>query len=300
MQVVINRSARPSSRQKSNRHGALLRALCRGGPAIVILFLLLARAAAADPVSACAAALPWGLPQNPTLATTLPVCHAHETGGYAAFVDPRLKVPRLVVYRLDRAHTVGCNPRPRSFHAELDLPPEARATASDYKDSGYQLGHMAPNKDFAWDEHAQHDSFSMANVAPQLAGLNTQQWEHLEETVRAWAWMRGVVIVYVGPELGTAPGTVLQGIGAHRVAVPTGFWKIVADPRTGEMIGFAMPQQPIPKGDLSPWQVPLNGIWNVSHMILPGTGPTPAQDRGALWPADLAGYNRVARAACPH
>ena len=272
--------------------------LSRAAATLAVVLLSLSRALAADAISACAAALPWALPQNPMLAAMLPICHAHGSGGYASFVDATLKVPRLVVYRLDRNHTIGCSPRPRSFHAELDLPPEARATASDYSNSGYQLGHMAPNKDFAWDEDAQHDSFSMANVAPQVAGLNTQQWEHLEETVRAWAWMRGTVTVYVGPELGAGPRPVLQGIGAHHVAVPTAFWKIIADPRTGEMIGFAMPQQPIAKGDLAPWQVPLSGIWHISGMMLPGAGPAPSHDRGPLWPADLPSYNAAARSAC--
>jgi DNA/RNA endonuclease G (NUC1) len=27
----------------------------------------------------------------------------------------------------------------------------------------------------------------MANMAPQLPGLHRAEWEHLEETVRAWA-----------------------------------------------------------------------------------------------------------------
>jgi hypothetical protein len=64
------------------------------------------------------------------------------------------------------------------------------------------------------------------------------------------------------------------------------------------MIGFAMPQQPIAKGDLAPWQVPLSGIWHISGMMLPGAGPAPSQDREPLWPADLPSYHAAARSAC--
>ncbi len=89
--------------------------LSRAAATLAVVRLSLSRALAADAISACAAALPWALPQNPVLAAMLPICHAHGSGGYASFVDATLKVPRLVVYRLDRNHTIGCSPRPPKF-----------------------------------------------------------------------------------------------------------------------------------------------------------------------------------------
>jgi len=65
-----------------------------------------------------------------------------------------------------------------------------RASLSDYDHSGYDKDHMAPAVDFALDAAEKSDSFSMANMAPQLPGLNRAEWEHLEETVRAWAFAR--------------------------------------------------------------------------------------------------------------
>lgn len=265
-------------------------------PAIAGALLLLGGAVAAEPLADCAAALPGGLPQGPGLGRTLAVCHQHGSGGYAAFVDPALKVPALVAYRLDRPHTLGCLKRPSGFHAEADLPPAARAVPADYKGSGYDLGHMAPNEDFAWDPAAQHDSFSLANIAPQLPGLNRQQWERLEETARAWAWMRGSVAIYVGPQF--LAGLPTAGIGGDAgrgpVAVPTGFWKVLADPKSGEAIGFAMPQQTIPKGDLAPWRAPVAAIAALAGLAF----PVPAVDQGPLWPADLAGYRLARKTAC--
>src|ERR1044071_2101936 len=79
--------------------------LSRAAATLVVVLLSLSRALAADAISACAAALPWALPQNPVLAAMLPICHAHGSGGYASFVDATLKGSRLVGDRVHRKPT---------------------------------------------------------------------------------------------------------------------------------------------------------------------------------------------------
>ena len=101
----------------------------------------------------------------------------------------------------------------------------------------------------------------MANMMPQLARLNRAEWERLEETVRAWAWKRGELIVYVGPILAATGPT----IGTDRVAVPLAFWKVIVDPARHEAIGFVLPQAKIPKGDLAPWVRSVEAVEGRCH-----------------------------------
>lgn len=60
--------------------------------------------------------------------------------------------------------------REDSFHEELRVNPEHRALLSDYRGSGYDRGHMAPNGDML-SKQSQADSFSLANMVPQVLSI---------------------------------------------------------------------------------------------------------------------------------
>ena len=214
----------------------------------------------------------------PAVAGTEKFCHT----AYVSLYDAQLKVPRLVAYELTGPHTLGCLPRASGFHAEGDS-----AKPSEYDGSGQDLGHQDPAQDNAWDEQVSHDSFSMVNIAPQLPGLNRQEWERLEESVRAWALERGDLLVYVGPVIPAAPKLL------EDIAVPPAFWKIVIDRKRGEVLAFEMPQREIPKGDLAPWVTTVKAIEAQTGIRFNvGTaGKVP-------WPADLAGWHKAHKEAC--
>jgi endonuclease G len=216
------------------------------------------------------------------------VCHT----GYASAVDLQHKVPRVVVYHLTGEHTLGCLPRKNNFHVERSIPPSGRATSADYEKSGYDRGHQAPAEDFAWDAEQSSDSFSMANMAPQLPGLNRQGWERLEETVRAWAWQRKAVDVYVGPILSNQPWAIGSG-----VAIPSAFFKLIVDPATWEAISFVFPQTTVEKGDLTPYLEDVKSIMAATGLTFPV-----ALSSSVVWETDLSGWRKVRTAACakPH
>lgn len=252
--------------------------------AFLVLLLLAAPAWAGCPVLD-----ETGEPQLQGAARIELVCHT----GYAAAVDDDALVPRWVAYRLTATHTLGCNGRANNFHAEDQLAGR-RATPADYAGSGYDRGHQMPAEDGAWDEAAESDTFSMANMAPQVQGLNRAMWERLEETARAWAWGRGALVVFVGPVIGAAA----PRIGTDGVVVPDAFWKVLYDPAASQALAFIMPQQPVAKGPLEPWEVSIAEVEQRAGVSLPLPATVDRTAVPALWPADLRGWHRAHKAAC--
>ena len=175
-----------------------------------------------------------------------------------------------------------------------DTPSNPRAKPSDYTHSGYDRGHQAPAQDFAWDADELSDSFSMANMAPQRPGLNRQEWERLEETVRAWAWARGSVDIYVGPVLADNDAT----IGKGKVDVPASFWKIVVDRKKDEAIGFMLPNRTVAKGPLDPYEVPIAEIEHATGLQIPLPASVDASTAPQAWPSDLSGWRSAHARAC--
>lgn len=204
---------------------------------------------------------------------------------YVSLYDAKLHVPRVVAYELTSQRTLGCLPRRGSFHSE-----GSSAKPSAFLNSGYDLGHMMSAEDAAWDDEVSYQSFSMLNVAPQVPGLNRQEWERLEEAVRAWAWERGDVYVYVGPVVDDKRPKKLD----NSVAVPVAFWKVIVDRKTGETLSFRMPQRSEPKGDLAFWLTSLGVIEAEAEVEFPGSHG----ERHDLWPLNLPGWRQAHKKAC--
>ncbi len=81
-------------------------------------------------------------------------------------------------------------PREGQFHPDDRLPFADQAQLVDYRRSGYDRGHMTPSGDMP-DEHAQQQTFSLANMVPQTAALNRGVWEEIESAVRDLAARQG-------------------------------------------------------------------------------------------------------------
>lgn len=221
----------------------------------------------AFPAYAACPAAPLG---EPTVngAQTIEVCHP----GYLSLLDPVAKETRVVTYGITAQHSHGTLPRDGlQFVVDPGAPPQAQGRLVDYANSGYDLGHMAPNADFAWDAELQKQSFSMANVEPQLPGLNRQGWEALEEIARAEACARGAVVIFTGPVF-PAHST----IGPDKIPVPRGFFKIIADPAHNWAIGFLVPHLNLAKADAPSKTVPIARIaqaTGIGFPLPPNIGP---------------------------
>ncbi len=116
--------------------------------------------------------------------------------------------------------------RKDSFHAEDQLPERDRAELSDYARSGYDRGHMAPNADMPT-RKAQAESFSLANMVPQVHENNAGVWAGIEAAARRLASEEGELYVVSGPAF---VGKDIEQIG-RGVLVPTHMWKVLYSPK---------------------------------------------------------------------
>ena len=156
---------------------------------------------------------------------TYPVCFSEIAVLYSGVArTPLWSAEHLTAARVERARLL---PRLRSnaFHEEPALPSGQRSELADYRRSGFDRGHMAPNGDMSTPE-AQEESFSLANMIPQDPCNNEVLWEGIESAVRDLALDRGEVFVVTGPAF---LGSELQSLKG-RVLVPTHIFKAVYVP----------------------------------------------------------------------
>ena len=156
---------------------------------------------------------------------SFPLCF----NGFNVMYSGVSKTPLWVAEVLTPARLSQKIPREDSFHEETRIPAEYRASLSDYKSTGYDRGHMAPNADMP-NKAAQFDSFSLANMVPQAPKNNQQVWRELEEATRALVTkQKQDVYVVTGPVYSAKK---LKTIG-NGVIVPTATYKALYLPKKG-------------------------------------------------------------------
>lgn len=145
--------------------------------------------------------------------------------GYLAGYDENRRNPAWVAYRVfEPKYPAG--KRPDKF--DPDPRTRAKVTSSAYTHSGYDRGHMAPNRAIAacYGPGAQLETFLMSNVVPQRHGLNAAFWESMEARVIERHTRRfGQLWILCGPvyDAGKSPAKIGSG-----VTVPDAFFLILA------------------------------------------------------------------------
>ena len=177
--------------------------------------------------------------------------------GYALGYNFQKKAPTWVAYRLTSESVNRKFKRSSSFREDEELPVEYRTLLSDYKDSGYDRGHMAPSATVDSSHNAMEESFLLSNMTPQLSGFNRKGWRILEEKVRDWTNNRG--------ELYVVTGALFEGEGKPKVIgngvyVPSHFYKVVYDWASQEAIAFIVPHKAFSKSELSNFIVSIDEV----------------------------------------
>jgi endonuclease G len=146
---------------------------------------------------------------------------------YAVLHSGVSRTPVYAAEHLTRSNLLEARTLSRkdAFHPEPSLPVIDRSELGDYSRSGYDRGHMAPNGDMPT-RTAQAQSFSLANMVPQIHANNAGVWAGIEMAVRELALTEGELYVVSGPAF---LGADVQQIG-RGVLVPTHLWKVVYSP----------------------------------------------------------------------
>lgn len=162
--------------------------------------------------------------------------------GFRVSFNPSWHVPNYVVWELTAEETLGTEPRQSRFAADTDV--LGCATPQDYRNSGFDRGHMAPAADMKWSRQAMRDSHYMTNIVPQNHNLNTGRWNSLEQKCRTLAQRDSVLVIIAGPILSDR---ITRTVGSSEVAVPERFFKVIFAPAAipPRAIAFVMPNRPV-------------------------------------------------------
>ena len=159
--------------------------------------------------------------------------------GYALGYAEYHEQAAWVLYRLTGDRVSGKAVRRGSRFSEDPAITTGSAAPADYRDSGFDRGHLAPAADMAYSPLTMKESFYMSNISPQRPKFNRGVWKRLESQVRFFAAAEKDICVGTGPVL---PVTKTETVGRNRVTVPTHFYKVVYDRTPPEkMIGFIVP-----------------------------------------------------------
>lgn len=159
--------------------------------------------------------------------------HKYYTIGY----NPKYKEADWVAYKLTSDMVSGSTKRTNDFRVD----PHVIAGSSepdDYKNSGYDRGHLCPTGDMKYSYEAMTETFFMSNISPQEPSFNRGIWEKLEEKVREWAKEYNELYITTGPVVSRSYSV----IGKDNIAVPSYFYKVVLDYKNPDYkgIGFIL------------------------------------------------------------
>lgn len=114
-----------------------------------------------------------------------------------------------------------------NFREDMRIPEKFRSTLDDYKNSGYDRGHLVNSADRRASKIINSETFLLSNMSPQKPDFNREIWLELEDAVRNLAAKDEFAEVYTicGPLF--AIGDPIEVIGDNGVVVPDAFFKSI-------------------------------------------------------------------------
>lgn len=160
---------------------------------------------------------------------------AHYTGFTVSF-NPDMHVPNYVIWELTANEAQADSVTRSGAKFTCDYSIEGCPDTYDYRNSGFDRGHMCPAADMKWSRQAMDDCHIMTNIAPQTHKLHGGPWKTLESNCRKWALRDSALIIISGPIL---TDRLSRRIGTTGVIVPERYFKVVLAPYANPPRGIA-------------------------------------------------------------
>jgi DNA/RNA endonuclease G (NUC1) len=94
-----------------------------------------------------------------------------------------------------------------------------------YLKTGYDIGHLTPSHITSYDNDLNHQSFSLFNAAPQLAGFNRGVWAQMEgEVENIIANTKKDAVIITGVIYNSKN---IKFMGKSRIPIPSSFFKVL-------------------------------------------------------------------------
>lgn len=172
----------------------------------------------------------------PTSTTKQIVKHQYYTLSY----NEKFEQAEWVAYELKKENLINRNYK-RPYFIEDPKVTTGSADWRNYKNSGYDKGHLCPAADMEFDENAYNDTFYTSNISPQKHDFNSGIWNRLEQKTRYWAEKYNDIYVVTGAILDDSD----KKIGTEKVAVPKYFYKIILakSGKEHKAIAFLVPNE---------------------------------------------------------
>jgi endonuclease G len=160
---------------------------------------------------------------NPSdAATGNPNNYLIERQQYALAYDRDRGIANWVSWHLD-ARWLGSTERQNNFRQDGGLPAGFyQVTPNDYRNSGYDRGHIVPSADRTASVRDNSATFLMTNILPQAPENNRGLWRALEEFERDLVYQEDRELFIVAGGYGTK-----DTLAGGRVTIPARLWKVI-------------------------------------------------------------------------
>jgi endonuclease G len=162
-----------------------------------------------------------------------------DRDGYSLGYSYERKTALWVSYIISK-RSIGIDvDRGDCFEADPEIPEKYRVQPDDFRNTGYDKGHLAPNAAIDFSRRSNNQTFLMSNIALQDPKLNRQAWGSLEGIIRGWTETKGKLVVITGPLYDDEPERI------NDIPLPKSFYKIVYSFKHQRCIGFILPNEPV-------------------------------------------------------
>ena len=155
--------------------------------------------------------------------------------GFTVCYSPELRHPLWVAVKVHNGKRQEQTSRPsfkKDSHATNSPSP------NDYAKTGYDRGHMAPNRAITtcYGRAAQRETFLLSNICPQKPGLNRGPWRKMEHMITdIWPEKYGDIYIISGAHTAGKSRKLKSDIN-----IPDGFYKIIIAQHKGRLYAQAV------------------------------------------------------------